>query len=169
MDKRAVALDNIRPFAAALTEAGIATWNIEYRRLGNEGGGWPGTFQDVAAATDVLRSLARDHPLDLTRVVAVGHSSGGHLAMWLAARQKIPPTSDLYVADPLRLRGVVDLDGPVDLKAVIPFQERACGAPVITQLLGGSPETQAARYRAASPIELLPFGLPQAFFAGSHV
>jgi acetyl esterase/lipase len=166
MDGRAVALDNMRPLAAALTDAGIATWNIEYRRLGNEGGGWPDTFHDVANATDFLRTLARDHQLDVARVIAIGHSAGGHLAMWLAARQKLAKTSDLYTGDPLRLIGVVDLDGPADLKATLPLQQPVCGSPVITNLIGGSPEQRPERYRDASPIELLPLGVPQAFFAG---
>src|SRR5262247_2842100 len=69
MDERAVALDNMRPLAAALTDAGIATWNIEYRRLGNAGGGWPGTFQDVGRAADFLRTVAAPNNLDLGRVV----------------------------------------------------------------------------------------------------
>jgi acetyl esterase/lipase len=106
MEERAVAMEMIRPLAAALTEAGIATWNIEYRRLGHPGGGWPGTFHDVAHAADFVRTLARDHDLDLTRVIAIGHSAGGHLVMWLAARSKLRKTSDLYMDDPLRLTGV---------------------------------------------------------------
>jgi acetyl esterase/lipase len=166
MDKRAVAVDNMRPLAAALADAGIATWNIEYRRLGDAGGGWPGTFRDVAAGTDFLRTLAKDHALDLTRVIAIGHSAGGHLALWLAARQNVPGTSDVYVANPMPLNGVVSLDGPADLKAVIPDQKRICGAPVITDLIGGSPEERPDRYRAASPAELLPLGVRQEFFAG---
>jgi len=162
----AVALDNMRPLAAALTDAGIATWNVEYRRLGNEGGGWPGTFRDVGNAADFLRTLARDRQLDLTHVIAIGHSAGGHLAMWLAARPKLTSTSDLYVGNPLRLTGVVDLDGPADLKATLPLQQPVCGAPVVTDLLGGSPEERPERYRDGSPIERLPLGVPQAFFAG---
>jgi acetyl esterase/lipase len=162
----AVALDNMRPLAAALTDAGIATWNIEYRRLGNEGGGWPGTFRDVGNAADFLRTLARERQLDLTRVIAIGHSAGGHLAMWLAARPKLTNTSDLYASNPLRLTGVVDLDGPADLKATLPLQQPVCGAPVVTDLLGGSPEERPERYRDGSPIERLPLGVPQAFFAG---
>jgi acetyl esterase/lipase len=162
----AVALDNMRPLSAALTDAGIATWNIEYRRLGNEGGGWPGTFQDVGNAADYVRTLAPERQLDLTRVIAIGHSAGGHLAMWLAARPKLTNTSDLYVSNPLRLAGVVDLDGPADLKATLPLQQPVCGAPVVTDLLGGSPEERPERYRDGSPIERLPLGVPQAFFAG---
>ena len=159
MHDGAVVLDNMRPVAAALTEeAGIATWNIEYRRLGNAGGGWPGTFQDVAHAADFLRTLAKGNDLDLTRVVAIGHSAGGHLVMWLAARPKLPKSSELYMSNPLPLHGVVDLDGPTDLKATISVQQPICGSPVITNLLGGSPDEQPERYRAASPIELLPLG-----------
>ena len=166
MDARAVAIDNMRPLAAALTEAGIATWNIEYRRLGHAGGGWPGTFLDVARAADHVRTLARGHQLDLTRVIAIGHSAGGHLALWLAARPKIAKTSDLYLENPLRLTGAVDLDGPPDLKATIPLQQPVCGSPVITDLIGGSPEERPERYRAGSPIELLPLGVRQEVFVG---
>lgn len=166
LDERAVALDLLRPLAAALTNAGFATWNLEYRRVGNAGGGWPGTFDDIARGTDYLRKIARKNRLDVTRVVAMGHSSGGHLALWLAARPKLPKTSDLYSKNPLRLKGVLDLDGPGDLKATLPMQQKVCGAPVITQLLGGTPEEQPERYREASPIEMLPLGVRQEFFAG---
>jgi acetyl esterase/lipase len=166
MEARAVAIDNMRPAAAALTDAGIASWNIEYRRLGNDGGGWPGTFQDVARAADFVRTLAAEHELDVTRVIAIGHSAGGHLAMWLAARGKIAATSDLYVKDPLRLTGVVDLDGPADLKATLPMQQPVCGSPVVTNLIGGTPEERPERYRDGSPIELLPLRVPQAVFIG---
>ena len=128
MDAKAVAMDNMRPLAAALTEEGIATWNIEYRRLGNDGGGWPGTFRDVASAADLLRTLAREHALDLTRVIAIGHSAGGHLAMWLAARPKMPQGSDVYSSNPLKLAGVVNLDGPGDLKAPSRFSSPSAAA-----------------------------------------
>ena len=76
----------LSPLADALTAKGFATWNIEYRQLGDTGGGWPGTFQDWGAALDHLRVLARTQPLDLKRVIVVGHSAGGHAALWLAAR-----------------------------------------------------------------------------------
>jgi acetyl esterase/lipase len=166
MDERAVAMDNMRPLAAALTDAGIATWNVEYRRLGHAGGGWPGTFLDVARAADHVRALARDHQLDARRVIAIGHSAGGHLALWLAARPRIAKASDLYVENPLRLAGAVDLDGPPDLKATLALQQPICGSPVITNLLGGSPEERPERYHDGSPIELLPLGVPQAVFVG---
>src|SRR5262249_58442469 len=110
--------------------------------------------------------IAGEYHLDLSRVVAIGHSAGGHLAIWLAARHKLPPSSELYAKDPLPLKGVVDLDGPGDLKAVLDVQERICGVPVITQLLGGTPQERPQRYREASPIEMLPLGVPQDVFAG---
>jgi acetyl esterase/lipase len=166
LNERAVALDLVRPLATALTETGIATWNLEYRRLGNAGGGWPGTFQDVSQGTDYLRQIARENRLDLNRVVVMGHSAGGHLAMWLAARPKLPKSSDLYSKNPTRLKGVVILDGPADLKATLPMQLPVCGSPVIEKLLGGTPEEQPQHYREASPIEMLPLGVRQEFFAG---
>jgi acetyl esterase/lipase len=166
MDERVLGLDHLRPLAVALTEAGIATWSIEYRRLGQEGAGWPGTFQDVARGADFVRTLATANALDLTRVIAVGHSAGGHFALWLAGRAKLPKASDLYAANPLPFSGVVSLDGPGDLRATIAMQQQVCGSPVITNLLGGSPDERPERYRAASPIELLPLGVRQEFFAG---
>ena len=167
IDPRAVAFDNMRPLAAALTEAGIATWNIEYRRLDHPGGGWPGSFQDVARGADFVRTLAKSNALDLSRAIAIGHSAGGHFAMWLAARTRLPKNSDLYVDNPIRLTGVVNLDGPPDLKATLAVQQPICGRPVITQLLGGSPDAQPVRYREGSPIELLPLGVKQEVFAGA--
>lgn len=166
LEPRAVAVDNMRPFAAALTVAGVATWNIEYRRIGDSGGGWPGTFLDVARATDFLRTLAKNNDLDLTRTIAIGHSAGGHLAMWLAARAKVPAGSEVFTRDPLPLTGALNLDGPADLKATLEVQESICGSPVVTQLLAGLPEQRPERYRATSPIELLPYGGRQVFLAG---
>jgi acetyl esterase/lipase len=166
MDPVGVSIANMRPLAAALTDAGVATWNIEYRRLGNAGGGWPGTYKDVAAAADALRGVARERGLDLKRAIAVGHSSGGHLALWLAARTKIAPSSDIYTKDPIPLTAAVSLDGPGDLNAMFLAQQSICGRPVITELMGGTPDEQPDRYRAASPAELLPTGVRVASLAG---
>jgi acetyl esterase/lipase len=148
--------------SAALTEAGVATWSVEYRRVGNQGGGWPGTFEDVARAADHLRKIAKTYPLDLNRVVAVGHSAGGHLALWLAARKLLPKDSPAYSQDPLPLRGVVSLAGVTDLRR----NGTACDANV-TQLMGGEAKDKAAIYEQASPIELLPLGIPTAIVQGS--
>jgi acetyl esterase/lipase len=82
-------LDLMNGLAKDLAKHGVATWNIEYRRVGNPGGGWPGTLQDVALAADYLSKLALTYALDLQHVIPIGHSAGGHLAFWLAARPRI--------------------------------------------------------------------------------
>lgn len=151
--------------ADALTrQTGAATWNIEYRRLGDPGGGWPGTFLDVANATDQLRALAERHHLDPQRVVAIGHSAGAQLALWLAARDQLVPGSAPYRPDPLRLRGVVGLAAIADLSAYAKLQG-SCNAAV-GELLGGPPERQVSRYQQASPRSLLPLGVPQWLIQG---
>ena len=154
--------------ADALTAGGIATWNVEYRRLGQPGGGWPGTYLDVGKAVDHLRTLAEPYHLDLSRVVIVGHSAGGHLAMWAAARHRIPPASPLHANDPLKVRGVVDLAGPLDMTANIAGYQTLCRDTVITSLLGGTPTTVPEHYALASPIALLPLGTPQVIVVGTY-
>ena len=159
---------DLAAMADALRTSGIATWNIEYRRLGEAGAGWPGTYLDVGRAVDHLRQLAGPHRLDLRRVVVVGHSAGGHLAMWSAARSKLGAGSPLHALDPLLLRGVVNLAGPVDMTANIAGYEGLCKDQVVTGLLGGTPASMPERYAAASPIRLVPLGVPQALIIGEH-
>jgi acetyl esterase/lipase len=154
--------------ADALRDSGIATWNVEYRRLDHPGGGWPGTFLDVAAAADYLPELARRFPLDLERVVAVGHSAGGHLALWLGGRSRLPPSSALYRPNPLRLTGAVSLGGPGDLADFTTYARSICGRPVIEELMGGPPAAVPERYAQGSPRELLPLGTPQSLIVGEH-
>jgi acetyl esterase/lipase len=151
-------LEHVAPLAAALTESGYATWTLEYRRIGATGGGWTATFDDVSRGTDHLRALAEDHPLDLERVVLAGHSAGGHLALWLAARPNLPAESPLHAPDPLPVRGVVALAAITDLRA---YGEGNgdCNASV-AQLLGGGPDAVPERYAAASPVELVPLDVP---------
>jgi acetyl esterase/lipase len=153
--------------ADALRRAGYATWHLEYRRLGMAGGGWPGTFLDVAAGVDALRQASRDHRLDLARVVAIGHSAGGHLATWAAGRRRVPRDSDVWTPDPLDVAGVVSLAGIVDLRAFLAIQESSCGGRVVTRLLGGSPSDVPERWRAASPVEMLPLGVRQILITGT--
>jgi acetyl esterase/lipase len=159
-------LSDTAPIADALKAEGIATWNIEYRRLPDPGSGWPGTFQDVGEAVDHLRSIAPRYDLDLGRVVVLGHSAGGYLALWTAARSRMPPGSELHAADPLPIRGVVDLAGPGDLKAEIAVEVGACQSRVVEALLGGSPGEVPERYLQASPAEMLPLGVPQILIWG---
>jgi hypothetical protein len=98
--------------------------------------------------------------------VATGHSSAGHLAFWLAARRRIPIDGELYAKDPLSLAGAINLDGPVDLRIMRDAQQQICGRPVIDELMGGTPAEQPARYRAGSPAELLPPGVPAESITG---
>lgn len=158
-------LANTAPLASALAERGIASWNIEYRQLGEPGAGWPGTFQDWGAATDALRELATKHPIDLARVVTVGHSAGAHAALWIAARPMLPADSEIGAADPLPVQGAVAVDGPGDLAAFVVVDEQICGQPVITTLFGGKPADLAARYADGSPAARLPFGVRQVLVA----
>jgi acetyl esterase/lipase len=151
--------------SAALTKDGIATWTIEYRRIGDAGGGWPGTFADVARGTDYVRTLASRFPLDLSRVVLVGHSAGGQLALWLAGRRNLPQDSPLVSTDPMRVRGVVALAGITDLRS-FSVGSAYCNASV-APLLGGTPDKVPERYAQASPIELVPLGVPQRLLHGS--
>jgi acetyl esterase/lipase len=154
-----------RSFSDALRRAGIAVWSLEYRRVGNDGGGWPGTFLDVAAGADHVRRLAASHPLDLTRVIAVGHSAGGHLALWLAARRGLSEASAIRgSSDPLPLAGVVSLAGITDLDRAV--RERICDT-MAAELLGGGRDEAPSRYREASPIERLPLGVRQRLVTGS--
>lgn len=149
----------------ALADAGFAVWSLEYRRVGDPGGGWPGTFQDLASGADHLRELAKTFPLDLTRVVAAGHSAGGNSALWLAARRKIARESPLHVDDPLPIGGVLALAPAGDFAEM--HEKNGCGG-IMPSLMGGSPASVTDRYRAASPGELLPIGVPQAIVIAAH-
>jgi len=173
-------LDLMTDLARDLAMRGIAVWNIEYRRLGEAGGGWPATLLDVARAADYLRVLAPIHDLKLQRVVSMGHSAGGHLALWLAARHCIGRASILHpayptatgsrVADsqdnssPLKLAGAISLAGAVDLELCWQLK---LSSGVVATLLGGSPTQVPERYAAASPAALLPLGIPQVLIHGA--
>ena len=144
-------LDLMDALASDLVDRGWATWNVEYRRLGKSGGGVPATTDDVAAAIDALADV--DAALDLERVVAVGHSAGGHLALWAAGRSdaRVPlaaavgqaPVCDLQMAFRMRLS-----DG------------------VVEEFVGGSPADVPERYAAADPRARLPTGVPQLLVHG---
>lgn len=145
--------------ASAFTAKGVATWNIEYRQIGEPGAGWPGTFQDWGAATDHLRVLAKTYPLDLARVVVVGHSAGAHAALFVASRPKLPAGSPVRGADPMKVAGVVAVDGPFDLRPLVGPDAEVCGRPVIAPLMGGVPAEQPERYAQASPVTSVPLGV----------
>jgi acetyl esterase/lipase len=151
--------------AADLATHGVAAWNIEYRRVGN-GGGWPTTLLDVALAVDALADIANTAAggrLDLDRVVTVGHSAGGQLAMWSAGRHKLQagmPGSSPRV----RVRGVVAQAGVLDL---VRGAAAGLGGGAVVRFLGGMPEEVPERYAQASPYELLPIGVPSTLVHGT--
>lgn len=155
--------------ASALTARGVATWNIEYRQIGEAGAGWPGTFLDWGAATDHLRTLARSHPLDLSRIVVTGHSAGAHAALFVASRPRLPADSPVRGADPLPVKAAVAIDGPGDLRPFVGVDAKICGKPVIEPLMGGKPDEVADRYDHGSPAALLPLGVRQALVSSSAV
>jgi acetyl esterase/lipase len=138
------------PLAADLAARGWAAWNLEYRRVGN-GGGWPNTLADVAAGIDLLAELS-DEPLDLARVVAIGHSAGGQLATWAAARPSLPAQAP-GAAPGVRVTGVIAQAGVLDL-----FRGAAdgLGTAAVADFLGGPPDEVPERYRLASPQEWVP-------------
>ena len=146
-------LAHIGHLCAALTREGFATWSLEYRRLGNPGGGWTGTFDDVRAGAAHLETIAGVRRLDLRRVAAMGHSAGGHLVLWLAKQRAI------------QLRGVVPLAPVADLRRAWQLK---LSSNVVSEFLGGSPEDVPDRYHAASPIEMVPLGVRQRVLHGSN-
>jgi len=152
-------------FVEALTQQGFATWDLEFRRLGNRGGGYPGTFEDVADGADHLRVLARSHPLDLDRIVAVGHSSGGHLALWLAGRNHLPESSPLYRAEPLALGAVISIAGVNDLELSYTLGDRT---DVLALIGSDSLISGAARFEETNPARMLPLGVPQTMMIGDR-
>jgi acetyl esterase/lipase len=144
----------MRPIACDLARRGWAVWNIEYRRIGRgQGGGWPTTFEDVAAAIDHLSVL--DAPIDVARVVGLGHSAGGQLALWAAGRDKLP--SGAPGADPaVTFTAVVSQAGVNDLGNA--YLEAPAGA--VGMLMEGSPADLPDRYAVADPILCVPLRIP---------
>lgn len=129
-----------RNMAGALAARGIAVWNVEYRRVDEEGGGYPGMYLDMHAALDLLAASAAAHKLDLERIVAVGHSAGGQLVQWIAGRGRIPAGSALYHPDGLKVDRIVSLGGLADLRHEAALIKSSCDRD-IAQLAGTpSPE-----------------------------
>jgi acetyl esterase/lipase len=136
---------------AALAKAGVATWNLEYRRVGNPGGGWPGTFEDVTSGFAFLRQASKQHNLDENKIMVLGHSAGGELALCLAAHQR-------------SLRGALSLAGVVDLRRA---WELRLSNDAVVEFLGGTPEKVPEHYHEASPAEAAIAGVPQILIHGA--
>jgi len=156
-------LGPVGQFARAISNKGIAVWSLEYRRLGN-GGGWPNTFLDVAHGADKLRDLALEFNLDLSRVVVSGHSAGGHLALWSAARGLLPKDSPIYTPDPLTFTSVVALAPVCDLERALSWD--IC-IEAVNLIVGGRPRQVYRNYRQGSPSALLPLGIRHVTFNGT--
>jgi acetyl esterase/lipase len=151
------------PLANGLVAAGYAVAVPEYRRVGASGGGWPGTFDDIAAALDAVGKLAAPYGADPDRTVWVGHSAGGHLALWAAARHRLPPGSPWYTGR--SSAGIVSLAGCTSLGLCA---EWGLGSGAAASLLGGTPADVPERYAAADPAALLPLGAPVTLVHGTQ-
>ena len=144
--------DQMAAIADDLVSRGLAVWNLEYRRLGAPGAGWPATMDDVAAGVSHLAQLSLGGvDLDLDRVAVVGHSAGGHLALWVAGRSRSQSAHSprVRVLAAVGLAPIADLARAYELKV---------GGEVVRELLGGTPNQCPERFRAASPMEMLPLG-----------
>jgi acetyl esterase/lipase len=151
------AADHVFPLASQLTADGFAVWVPEYRRVGEDGGGWPGSFEDVRASLARVAALALP-AIDYRRVLLAGHSAGGHLALWLAAQQRESESVGMT------LRGAVGLAAITDLRAYA-SGDNSC-EQVTTRFMGGPPETLSDRYRLASPAAL-PVAVPTVLLRGT--
>ncbi len=146
-------LDLLEPLAADLSARGYGVWNLEYRRVGVPGGGWPGTFDDVSAGLDAVAALAPPGP---RRVAVVGHSAGGHLALWSCGR---PDAARVAPGFAVSLAGVCDL---------VEGYRQTLSRGAVAELLGGGPDEVPERYDAACPTRLLPLGVPQVVVHGTE-
>ncbi len=146
--------------AEDLVRHGFAVWNLEYRRAGSDGapgaGGWPTTFEDVAAGIDHLATIAGPSGLDVHRVALLGHSAGGHLAVWAAGRHLLPP--DAPGAGPAVLpAGVVSQAGVLDLAEA---ERLELGEHAARGLMGGTSAEREEPFALADPARALPIGIP---------
>jgi len=150
-------ITQLRNMAGALAARGIAVWNVEYRRSDEPGGGYPGTYQDMHAALELLEAQAPARGLDLGRMVAVGHSAGGQLVQWMAGRAKIPASSPLYRANPLPMPNVVSLGGLADLRNEAALIKESCGRDTV-ELAGTASRERPDVFVDTNAAELAPNG-----------
>jgi acetyl esterase/lipase len=160
-------ISQMRNLAGALAAQGIAVWNVEYRRVDEAGGGYPGTYQDINAALDLLVREAGRHQLDLGRIVAVGHSAGGQLVQWIAGRERIPTSSPLFHPHPLPVRQVVSLGGLADLRNERDLIKASCGRDTM-QLAGLPSSARPDVFSDTNAAELMPNGSHTVLITGER-
>lgn len=170
--KESYGLELMDLLSDAITAQGYATWNIEYRRVGNSEGGWPNTLLDAASAADFLHELKKKYPLDLDRLATLGHSAGGQLALWLAARHTLLSEDVLFSPEPIPLRCAISLAGVSDLRLMarvhrVNEDHQHLNNNPTKDLLNGFPEDVPERYQSASPAERLPLGVLQFLIHGN--
>lgn len=164
-------INSYRAMSKAMTEHGIAAWNLQYRGATSPGGGWPGTWQDIANGFDALKKVAESYPVDLQQAVVVGHSSGGHFGAWLAMRSQLPPNSEIYVEPQVNLMALVMTDAyinPLMIDSIGETGEMYCGEPLLEKLVGGSVEDNIDNFLQISPLEWLPWGIPQEYVVSTY-
>ena len=157
-------IEHVRPAATALRSAGYIVWAIEYRRIGDPGGGWPGTFEDVALAIDHLNGLLETNGMEVRSRVFMGHSAGGQLALWAAARSNFSTGHPFYSPNSKVPDTVFGLAAITDMRTYA-AGESSCEQSAAELL--GSPVEQPARYAAVSPMDLLPLGVPSVLAQGT--
>ena len=164
-------INSYRAMAKAMTEQGVAAWNMQYRGATSPGGGWPGTWLDIANGFDALQSVAESYPIDLQQAVVVGHSSGGHYGAWLAMRSQLPPNSEIYVEPKVNPMALIMADAYINpelIDSIGDTGEIYCGEPLLEKLVGGPVKDNIDNFLQISPLEWLPWGIPQDFIVSTY-
>jgi len=164
-------INSYRAMAKAMLEQGVAAWNMQYRGATSPGGGWPGTWLDIANGFDALEEIAQSYPIDLQKAIVVGHSSGGHYGAWLAMRSQLPPNSEIYVKPKVNPMALVMADAyinPLLIDSIGDTGEIYCGEPLLEKLVGGPVEDNINNFLQISPLEWLPWGIPQDFIVSTY-
>ena len=164
-------INSYRAMAEAMLDHGIAAWNMQYRGATSSGGCWSGTWLDIANGFDALEEIAQSYPIDLQKAIVVGHSSGGHYGAWLAMMSQLPPNSEIYVKPKVNPMALVMADAyinPLLIDSIGDTGEIYCGEPLLEKLVGGPVEDNINNFLQISPLEWLPWGIPQDFIVSTY-
>lgn len=156
----------MRNVAGALAAQGIAVWNVEYRRVDEDGGGYPGMYLDMNAALDRLQAEAGHYQIDTTRIVAMGHSAGGQLVQWLAGRSRLPKSSPLYREHFLHIGHIISLGGLADLRNKKDLIRSSCERDV-ADLTGPASAARPDVYADTNAADLMPNGNSTVLITGA--